>query len=169
MALRLDWKDFVLAGIIAILGFLFTAGFFTNFLNSLNPIIGLIVYYIIFFIMVIVLSKLDLIIMTFQVKDWTRFIGMFLITMAFVIILSWGNFAVFVQNAKLPAAQQVGNVIYQSLDGVVWMGIAALIKPDTDAKFQIMRVIVYAVIPFILTLLGGFLLGKKDPEISPVG
>jgi hypothetical protein len=168
--LKLDWKDVVLAVIIAGLGFLFTASFFIKFLDSMSPLIGVLFYYIIFFVLTIVLSKLDLIILTFKVNDWSKFIGMFLITMAFVIILSWGGYARYVEYANTPPeAQTGGNILFQSLDGIVWWGFAAIFPPVTPFKIGLVRFLTYVFTPFMLTLLGGLLNGKKQPEMSPIG
>lgn len=166
----LDIKDIVLAIILGMMGFIFTTNMFTKFLNSLNPIVGLAIYYLFFFVMVIILSKMDLIILAFQVKNWSRVVGMFLITMAFVIILSWGNYSIFSTNAMLPPDQQTaGNVIYQSMDGVLWWGYSSLFVPNTPFKLGLVRILVYVLSPFLLVLSGGLLMGKKQPEMSPIG
>ncbi len=166
----LDIKDIVLAIILGLMGFVFTTDMFVKFLNGLNPIVGLLAYYGFFFIMVMVLSKMDLIILTFQVKDWTKVIGMFLFTMALVIILAWGNYSIFSANAVLPAEQQLNsNILYQSMDGILWWGYSSLIGVDTALKLGIVRILTYVLSPFLLVLMAGLFIGKKQPELSPIG
>lgn len=111
-------KEITLAIALAVMGFLFTTHEMILFLNALNAIEGLAVYYVILYATLLVLSRMDLVIFGFKIKNVTQTIGLTIITFAFFITVNWTS--PYVQYVSTGSLQGASNIFYQSEDGMTW-------------------------------------------------
>jgi len=87
--LKLTAKEISLAIALAVLGFLFTMREIILFLNGLSAIEGLAVYYVIVYLALFILSRMDLVIFGFKIKSVAQTVGLTIITFAFFITVNW--------------------------------------------------------------------------------
>jgi hypothetical protein len=157
--MRLTEKEVALAVALAVLGFALSSRQWLLFLDGLNPFQGLIVYYIILYFSLYVLSRLDLVVFGFKIKDPWQTFGLLLITFAFFICVDWES--PYVQLATRGSMENVGNitaVLFQSEDGATWF---LWLQAFPWLQSETLRVLTYVLTPFILTLIGGLLVSEK--------
>jgi hypothetical protein len=153
--LEITREELALVLVITIMGFAFSMRPWILFLDSLNPFTGLIVYYIILYITLYVLSKMGLVIWKIRIKTPLQVLGCLLITMAFFITVDWES--PWVQYVTGRAGADVSNVLYQAEDGAFWYLWSFLIS-----NFEVLRILTYVITPFILTLIGVILVKKAE-------
>jgi hypothetical protein len=138
------------------MGFLFTTHEMILFLNGLNSIEGLAVYYAILYAILLVLSRMDLVIFGFKIKNITQTIGLTIITFAFFITVNWTS--PYIQYVTTGSVQGASNIFYQSEDGTMWY-LWSLLLPSVGV--EVIRILTYVVSPFLLALLGGLLVSGR--------
>jgi hypothetical protein len=153
--LEITREELALVLVITVMGFAFSMRPWILFLDSLNPFTGLIVYYIILYITLYVLSKMGLVIWKIRIKTPLQVLGCLLITMAFFITVDWES--PWVQYVTGRAGADVSNVLYQAEDGAFWYLWSFLIS-----NFEVLRILTYVITPFILTLIGVILVKKAE-------
>jgi hypothetical protein len=156
MQLSLSSREVWLAVAFAFMGFAFTSREWLLFLDGLNPAQGLIVYYAILYCCLLVLSRLELVVFGFRIKDPLQTLGLLLITFAFFITVDWES--PLVQIATGRTVENVSPVLFQSEDGAVWF-LWQSAFPMAGA--EILRVLTYVVTPLLLALAGGMLVSEK--------
>jgi len=154
--LKLTLKEISLAIALAALGFLFTMREMILFLNGLSPIEGLAVYYVIVYLALFILSRMDLVIFGFKIKNVTQTIGLTIITFAFFITVNWTS--PYIQYVTTGSVQGASNIFYESEDGAMWY-LWSLLLPTVGA--EVIRILTYVVSPFLLALLGGLLVSGR--------
>jgi len=151
---ELTGKELSLAIAIAVMGFFFTTRQWILWLNSLSPFAGLIVYYIILYASLYVLSRLGLTVFGIKIDDKIETLGLLLITFAFFITVDWESaYIQYVTNGSLTG---MSNVYLQAEDGAVWFLWSQLIQ-----NIEVLHVLTYVVTPFVLALVGGLLVTGK--------
>jgi hypothetical protein len=154
--MELTSKEFALAVAFFLLGLVLTARNWILFLSTLNPLEGLIVYDIILFGTLYVLSRLDLVVFGFKIKSVSQVIGLMLISTAFFMIVNWENpYCQFVTTGSFDGASQI---FYESEDGVSWMVWSHFLP---SANVEALRIFAFALTPFLLALIGGLLASEK--------
>jgi hypothetical protein len=154
--MELTLREVSLAVAIAVLGFAFSAREWLLFLDSLDPFKGLIVYYVILYVCLYILSRLDLVVFGFKIKDAMQTLGLLMITFAFFICVDWES--PYVQFATGRNVEGISPVLFQSEDGAVWfLWQSALPWLSVDA----LRLLTYVVTPLLLALVGGLLVSGK--------
>jgi len=149
-------QEFSLALLFAVLGFIFSSRQWLMFLNGLNPLTGLIVYYAILYSCLFGLSQLGLVIFGFRIKTPLQTFGLLLITFAFFIIVDWES--AYVQYVTMGSVEGASSVYWQSEDGAVFYVWQKLLP---FLSMEAYRFLTYVLTPFILALLGGLLISKK--------
>lgn len=143
-----------LAFIFAIMGFIFTTRTWLKTLDKLNPIYGLIIYYIIITSFVILLEYFGLVISGIKYSTSWQTIGTILIIFSFFIVVSWES--CYVNTITKGNCDDVSNVYLQSEDGAVYY-FWSYFTDNLSAR----RILTYVVTPFILTIIGQSLITQK--------
>lgn len=159
MKLKITRKELILAIIFAFAGFVLTMRWWILFLNTLNPLLGLLVYYVIMYSSLYGLSRLDLTIFGFNIKKPLQVLGVTLITFAFFIVVDWES--PLINMITNGTTQGISNVYFQAEDGAVWYIFSLIFG---TAHIQLLRIFTYVITPFLLALAGGLLI-KDKPEI----
>lgn len=144
---------------MAVLGYAFSTKTFLLAMNNLDPISGLVVYMVVSYSAIYVLSRSDLTIAGWKIKSVTQTIGLFLITFSWYIVVGWSN--QYVQYVTQGSFDGASVLFFQCEDGVAWHLMASLIPPSAPFMIWIDRVLAFSVIPFSLTLIGGLLASGK--------
>jgi len=155
-AVRLTSKEVMLAIAFALLGAAFSSREWILFLDGLNPLQGLIFYYVIIFVSIYVLSRLDLVVLGFRIKGLAQTLGLTLITFAFFIIVDWES--PYIQVVTGRPVEAVSPVYFQCEDGAVWYAWSQLLP---TAPTETLRLLTYVFTPLLLALLGGLLVSEK--------
>jgi hypothetical protein len=149
-------KEITLAVALAVMGFLFSTHEMILFLNDLIPLQGLLVYYVIVYLALFILSRMDLVIFGFKIKTVMQTVGLTIITFAFFITVNWTS--PYVQYVTTGSVQGASNIFYQSEDGAIWY-LWSLLLPTVGV--EVVRILTYVVSPFLLALLGGLLVSGR--------
>jgi hypothetical protein len=159
LTLKLAKRELVLALCFALLGLIFYTRTFLNAINLLNPVEGLVIYYIVIWGSLFILSKFDLVIFGVKIKSFQQTFGVLLITFAFFIVVDWSS--AYVQWATTGSFNGASGVLFQDEDGAVWALFSWLIPPVSNAAIWIDRILAFSVTPAILAIIGGLLTSKK--------
>jgi len=154
--MELTDKELLLALSFALIGYLFSSRAFLRFLARLNPVAGLIVYYIILGAVITVLAKLGLVVLGHRIKTPLQTLGLVLITFSFFMLVNWESG--YVQIATGYPENAVSPIMVQSEDGAVWYIWSQLLP---HASVEQRRILTFVATPFILTLIGGLLVSEK--------
>jgi hypothetical protein len=154
MAFEITKKEFFLAISLTLLGFIFSTRSSLQWFDKLDPFTGLIVYYLIIFIAVFLLSKAGLVISYIRFGTLAQTIGVLLIIFSFNIVTDYES---CYQNEILKGScENISNIYFQSEDGSIYYFMSKF----TD-DIQVKRIFTYLITPFILTLLGALLIEQK--------
>jgi hypothetical protein len=156
MGFSLTGKEVAFAVVLAVLGFLFSTREWLLFADGLNPLAGLLIYYIVLYVFLIVLSKLGLVILGVKIEDFAQTFGLLLMTFAFFIVVDWSSG--YVQWVTMGPNSTVSNIFLQCEDGAVYFVWTRVLPFATQ---EVWRILTYVVTPFFLALAGGVLSSKK--------
>jgi len=154
--MELTLREVWLALALALMGFALTSRSWLLFLDGLNPIQGLTVYYLILYVSLYMLSRLDLVVFGFKIKEPLQTLGLLLITFAFFICVDWES--PYVQLVTGRSVENVSPVLFQSEDGAIWF---LWQKALPWADLETLRLLTYVATPFTLALIGGLLVSEK--------
>lgn len=153
---KLTGKEIWLAIALAVMGFVFSTRTFLLYMNGLNPFEGLIVYYIILYSSLYVLSKAGLTVFGFKITRFTQTMGLLMITFAFFVTVNFSSAWTTIATGGNPA--NVSTVYWQDEDGSLYF-LYSILLPWASA--EVIRILTYVVSPALLSLLGGFLVSGK--------
>ena len=153
------YNKLLLPIVFAVMGYIFSTKSWLLFLDKLNPISGLLVYYMIMTLAILILEYFGLIIGGIKFDSFSHTIGTILIIFSFFLIICFESLYVSIVTNK--NIDNVSNVYLQSEDGATWYGWSLLF---TD--ISTLRLLTYVITPFVLTLIGQFLISSKI-TISP--
>ena len=156
VSLELTDKEVGLAVILAFMGFILSSHQWILFLSGLTPLEGLIIYYIILYVTLYILSQLGLVVLGIKIKEPLQTFGLLLITFAFFIVVDWES--AYVQYVTIGSLEGASPVFLQSEDGAVFWVWEQLLPA---APVETWRILTYVLTPFILTLIGGLLASEK--------
>jgi len=149
--------ELYLAVAFAVIGFLFSHGAVVKWMSGLNPIAGLLVYYIILYASLFVLSRMGLVIFGIKIDKPLQIFGLGLITFAFFILVNWES--AYVNIVTYGSATNVSNLYFASEDGAMWY----LFYDVFGIKnIEASRLLTYVLMPAVLAFLGAFLLEEKE-------
>ena len=154
--MKLTDREVGLATTLAVMGFLFSSRSLLLYLNSLTPIEGLMLYYMILYGSLYLLSKMDLVVFGLKISDATQTLGLLLVTFAFFLVINCEN--AYVQYVTMGNFTGASNVFYASEDGCVFY-LWQLLLPQ--AEVEVLRILTFVVTPFILSIIGGLLIERK--------
>ena len=153
------YNKLLLPIVFAVMGYIFSTKSWLLFLDKLNPISGLLVYYMIMTLAILILEYFGLIIGGIKFDSFSHTIGTILIIFSFFLIICFESLYVSIVTNK--NIDNVSNVYLQSEDGATWYSWSLLF---TD--ISTLRLLTYVLTPFLLTLIGQFLISSKI-TISP--
>jgi hypothetical protein len=152
--LRVTSKEFTIAVILAFMGFVFSTRQFLLWLDAMNPLQGLIVYYVILYSSLYALSRMGLTVFGFKISKVSQSLGLLIITFAFFVTVNFSSAWTTIATGGNPNA--VSTIYYQDEDGVLFWLWSQMV-PNVD----LCRIMTYVVSPFILTLLGTLLVSGR--------
>lgn len=157
--MKVTGKEWALVGMFVILSIIFSSKTWIIFLNTLTPIYGFIIYYIIIFICLLLLSAMGLIVFNMEIKSFRQVLGTTLIFFVFFLIFNWeSGWITHVVNSSAT----VSPIFYGSEDGMTYYLVTNYITSNPELA----RWITFPLIGGLLTLLGVLLINKR-PELHP--
>lgn len=147
---------------LAVLGFLLTTRKFLTWYNNRNPLTGLLIYYTILITAILILQHFGLIIAGIQFNTWRHLLGTILIMFSFFIVVSWES--CYINQVTRGNCNNVSTIYLASEDGAVYYLWSKLFPLAKDHERN--RILTYIVTPFVLSLIGSFLITEKI-EIGP--
>lgn len=153
---KLTKRELGLAIALAALGFILSSRSWIQWLDQLTPLEGFIVYYIILYACLYVLSRLDLVVFGVRIKDPIQTLGLLMLTFAFFICVDWES--PWVDVVTRGGYVNISSVHYQAEDGAAWWFWQQMMP---SADFETLRIMTYVVTPLILGVLGGLLTRGK--------
>jgi hypothetical protein len=140
----------------ALIGFLLSTRRWILFLNRLSPVKGLIVYYTLVTITVMILEYFGLVIGDQKFTSINHTIGSIMIIFSYFILVNWESCYInMVVNNKCDD-KEMSNIFVQSEDGSVYYLWSKL---TTDLNK--LRYLTYVLTPFVLSFIGGMLITEK--------
>lgn len=154
--MKITTKEFLLAAVIAIGGYLLSSPDFILWLNTFNPLYGFMIYYIILYGAMYILGQMGLVIFGIKIRKPAQTLGLLMITFAFFILVNWES--CYVNIVTTGNCVGVSPIYFGSEDGVTWwfwtniMGIGDI---------QQARLLTFVLTPFLMTLVGALLVDEK--------
>jgi hypothetical protein len=149
-------RELTLAVAFAVMGFAFSTRTFLLWMNELNPFEGLIIYYIILYSSLYVLSKAGLTVFGLKITKVTQQIGLLMITFAFFVTVNFSSAWTTIATGGNPAA--VSKIYWGDEDGCLFY-LYGLVFPWASA--EILRLLTYVVSPAALALIGSYFVSGK--------
>lgn len=139
--------------IFAIIGYLVTTKRFIAFLNSLDPLQGLLVYYIAVVTVIILLEHFGLIIAGIHFTSMKQLIGTIMISFSIFIVLIWSN--CYVAEVSQGSCSGFAHIYLNTESGATYYLWSKL----TD-NIELRRILTFVISPFILSLFGLLLISS---------
>jgi hypothetical protein len=150
-------RNEILLGLaFAIVGFFASMRGTIFFLNGLDPIVGVIVYYAILYITMFILAHFGLVIWKFNIKTPIQTLGLLLITFAFFLVVDWES--CYVNTVIHGSCSMTSSLYFASEDGATyyfWDTFIGVKNPEISRYFT------YVLTPFLLVMLGGAMVKGK--------
>jgi hypothetical protein len=146
----------IFASIFAILGLLFSTKTYITFLHTVNPVLGLLFYYTILYIVIYILHNFGLTIGKTHLDTHLHTIGSIFILFSFFIVFGWeSEYMCKSINKDCGPKQSEDAAVYH-----IWY----LITNDIHKA----RILTYAVTPFTLVIIGSLLIfrGRRIKNIN---
>lgn len=161
------YRNAITLGIIfGIAGLILTMASVILWLNSLSVLMGFLVYEIMIFVFLWLLSKIGLAIHNTSIKSLNQVIGLWLIQFALFIIIDYTSCGIAIvtvtgtwltSHSATSCSGIVPTIYTESEDGVIWYLWANVIN-----NVFIDRILTYGITPAALAILGGLLMrGRK--------
>jgi len=158
----MNYRKFMLPFVIALIGFIFSTRQWLLFLNQLNPFLGLLVYYIIMTLALLLLQFFGLIIAGINFNSFSHTIGSIFIIFSYFLVICWES--CYVATVTEGTCDGTSSVILQSEDGAIFYIWSVILG---DKNIELLRILTYVVTPFVLTFIGQLLITSKI-VISPL-
>ena len=152
----LTGREIWLATALALMGFAFSTRTWLLWENTLNPIQGLIVYYIILYGSLFALSRLGLTVFGIKIDKPLQTFGLLCITFGFFCVVDMSSAWTTIATGGNTAT--VSPIYWQCEDGAVYY-IWNLILPWASA--EILRLLTYVFTPAVLALIGSYFVSGK--------
>lgn len=140
----------------ALLGFIFSSRKWIKKIDSLSPTNGLLLYYIIIYITIYILSFFGLVIGHSKIKNYTHTLGVIMILFSYFIIFDWESEYINIVTKGDFDRTKVSKVYLQSEDGATFDLYYKLTK-----NVELSRILTFVITPFVLTFLGSLLIQNK--------
>ena len=154
---KITIKEFWLAIVFSVMGFVISSREVIMFMNGLNPIAGLVLFYGILYGSLYILSYAGLIIYKFKIDNPIKILGLLLITFAFFIIVNWES--AYIQFVTMGNMGGASPMFLQSEDGAVWYFWYDIMNVN---NIEIARLLTYVLTPFLLVLIGSLMVSRIE-------
>lgn len=142
--------------IFAFIGYIFSTELWIRYIDSLSSLTGLIIYYIIIYITIFILSKIGLVIGHSKIYNYYHTLGIIFIIFSFFIIFDWeSKYINFVSKGEYDE-NKISNIYLQSEDGAVFDFFYRVTN-----NIKLSRILTFIITPFILTFIGSLLIEEK--------
>jgi hypothetical protein len=147
----MNYKFLLLPLSFAIIGYLVTTKYFLTFLNGLDPVRGLTVYYLIVSCAIILLEYIGLIIADVHFNSFYHFLGTLLLNFSFFTIVIWSNcyVAEITKGICTTAPGNISNIYLNTESGASYY-LWSKITDDIRTR----RILTFIITPFVLSILG---------------
>lgn len=149
-------KELLLAISLSLLGFVFSMRTWLLWLNTLTPLEGLAIYYVLLYVSLFLLSKAGLVVFGFEIKDPLQTAGLLMITFAFFLVVDMSS--AYVQYVTMGNVTGASTIFFQCEDGTVFSLWSWLLP---DASMYVLRLLTYCLTPFVLSVIGAFMVRGK--------
>jgi len=154
--LELNRRDVALAVAIGVIGYVFSMRVWILFLSSLDSVSGFVMYYIVLYGILIVLSRMKLIIFAPKVGNLRGTLGVVLLTFALFATINWTNpYVQYMTTGNLTGAS---SVFYQAEDGLCWTFTTQILG---IVNIELARIFAFSIVPALVALLGLSLVGGR--------
>ena len=147
-------EKIILPFLFGFLGILFSSKTWILFMDKLNPVQGLIIYYIILIITILLLEYFGLVIAGVRFLSVNQAIGTILIVFSFFILVNWTS--CYISYVTKGNCDNISNIYAQSEDGAVYYLWSKL----TDDP-AVSRWLTYVLTPMVLSFIGMNLITNK--------
>lgn len=149
--------------ILGLLGLVFSSKSFIRRYARLSKGQGLILYYLIIFVVILGLQRLGLVIGDQKHESIAHALGTVLVIFSFFIIFDWES--CYINQTLLGHCDpdKVSSVYMASEDGVVYQFWSSRVATVEQA-----RLLTFVVTPMILSLIGIALLGRDQVKLTPI-
>lgn len=151
----ISWHEWLFVSLIGLFGILFYMKSWLVFLNNQNPIVGFLIYYGIWFVILFVLSLTGFVILGTKIKNPVQIIGTLLIVFAINVILNWTNG--YVTYAVTGSFNSSSQIFYGSEDGALWYLVYNVLH---ITSIPLAKFISFSIMPMFLAIIGAFLVRK---------
>jgi hypothetical protein len=154
------WHEIIFVSLIGIFGFIASMKSVIIGLNMLNPIAGFFVYYLIWYILIFILSLTGFAVLGKKISNPFQIIGTMLILFAVSIIVDWtSGYTAYVINGNFADNMQI---FLASEDGFVWyiwhdlIGVGSIFWS---------RILTYSITPMFSAIIGALMVRRIDFEL----
>lgn len=141
--------------IFGVLGFIFSLRPWILFMNTLSPLVGLIMYYVLLIIITVLLEHSGLTVAGINFNTFGQAIGTILIIFSFFIIIKWQScYMDYAIHGR--KCENIDNIFLHSEDGATYYLWSKMVKdPNT------LRILTYIITPVLLSYIGMNLITEK--------
>lgn len=154
-------NKYILPIVFGLLGYIFSSRKWIIFLNQLDPIKGLFIYYCVLISTLLILQYIGLVIANIEYTSFRYTIGSILIIFSFFIIFNWEN--CYIDLVLKGSCKDVSNVYLQAEDGAVfylWTNVLGYNDKILE-NLNILRIMTYIITPLFLSFIGSLLITEK--------
>ena len=145
-----------LALTFGLLGFVFSSRVWIKTIDTLSPVKGLMIYYVIIYISIYVMAQFGLVIGHSKITNYVHTFGAVMILFSFFIIFDWESEYVNIVTKGEFDNDKVSNVYLQSEDGATFY---VFYKLTNDVELS--RMLTFIITPIVLTFFGSMLIEQK--------
>lgn len=148
----------------ALIGYILTSKVWIKFLDKLNPIYGLLIYYTVLTITILILQFFGLIIADIPFTSFRYTVGSILIMFSFFLIFDWTSCYVNLITKGECTDKDMSGVYLQSEDGAtfyLWSKLLGIKNEDLLQHIEKLRILTYVITPLVLTFIGSLLISDK--------
>jgi len=150
---KITWQEWVFVAVMTILAILFTNKYWLLLLAKFNPAVGFLIYYIVVYASLVLMSYGGLIVFGVKIKNPIQILGSGMILFAFFMIFNWSS-----EYVKLVGADRA--LWNNSEDGLIFYLWSLLIHP-TSGNLWLLWFLAFPLTIFIITLIGVWLVHRK--------
>lgn len=147
---------------LGILGFIFSTTRWIMFIHGLDPLVGIVLYYVLLFVIILIMEHFGLVVAGIKFDSISRTIGTLFIVFAFFITVS--SQGCYIRTILGKECDRTHGMYLHSEDGFIYWLWA---KQFTDV--ETLRILTYVITPVIMAFIGMLLIDDNDQIVlSPV-
>ena len=146
--------------ILGLIGFIFSTRKWILFADKLNPFVGLMIYYIIITLIILIMQKMGLVIAGIEFNSVKHTFASILIVFSFFIVVDWES--CYINTVVSGSCKNMSNIYLQSEDGAIYW-----IWSHFFTDINVLRIMTYVITPMVLSFIGTLLITDKI-TLSPI-